>query len=187
MTSCRPSRRTSFPSLGGTTAALVGFAPVRDECTRRGPGVGNPVPPAGMLPRRRQDLLRSWGTPVCLCPALRPRPGRSHQAVTMGRCCPQWNQDEGPDDWNFRGWITQLQHSLSTLRSAGYPYTTQDSLRLLAKLYRREWLTSRVPTKGFSFGIPLHLHPPFPHFLAQGSSSLVLFRNRQVDASRAPP
>ena len=29
MTSCRPSRRTSFPSLGGTTVALADFAPVR--------------------------------------------------------------------------------------------------------------------------------------------------------------
>ena len=29
MTSCRPSRRTSFPSLGGTPVALADFAPVR--------------------------------------------------------------------------------------------------------------------------------------------------------------
>lgn len=29
-------------------------------------------------------------------------------------------------------------------------HTTQDSLRSLAKLYRRGWLPSRVPTKGFS-------------------------------------
>ena len=32
VTSCRPSRRASFPSLGGTTDALAEFAPGRGEC-----------------------------------------------------------------------------------------------------------------------------------------------------------
>ena len=63
MTSCRPSRRTSFPSLGCTSVALVVFAPRRTSAPPR-PGVGNPVAPAGMLPRKRQDLPSSWGTSI---------------------------------------------------------------------------------------------------------------------------
>jgi hypothetical protein len=62
-TSCRPSRRTSFPSLGGTSVPLVAFAPRRTSAPPR-PGVGHPVAPAGMLPRKRQDLPSSWGTPI---------------------------------------------------------------------------------------------------------------------------
>ena len=45
-TSCRPSRRASLPSLGGTSVALVRFAPRRTSAPPR-PGVGNPVSPAG--------------------------------------------------------------------------------------------------------------------------------------------
>jgi len=63
MTSCRPSPRTSFPSFGGTSVALVGFAPRRTSAPPR-PGVGHPVTPAGMLPRRRQDLSSSWGISI---------------------------------------------------------------------------------------------------------------------------
>mgnify|MGYP001544756696 CR=1 FL=1 len=63
MTSCRPSRRTSFPSLGDTSVALVEFAPRRTSAPPR-PGVDNPVSPSGMLPRKQQDLPSSWGTSV---------------------------------------------------------------------------------------------------------------------------
>ncbi len=62
-TSCRPSRRTSFPSLGGTSVTLVAFAPRRTSAPSR-PGVVNPVSPAGILPRKRQELPSSWGTPI---------------------------------------------------------------------------------------------------------------------------
>jgi hypothetical protein len=63
MTSCCSSHRTSLPSLGGTSGSLVVFAPRRTSAPP-GPGVGNPVSPAGMLPRKRQDLPSSWGTPI---------------------------------------------------------------------------------------------------------------------------
>ena len=46
-TSCRSSRRTSFPSFGGTSVALVLFAPRRTSTPPR-PGVGHPVSPAGI-------------------------------------------------------------------------------------------------------------------------------------------
>src|SRR5262245_64177897 len=73
MTSCCPSRRTSFPSLGDTSVSLVLFAPWRTSGPP-GPGVDNPVAPAGMLPRRQQDLPSSWGTSVIRLPCSIPTP-----------------------------------------------------------------------------------------------------------------
>ncbi len=62
-TSCRPSRRASLPSLGGTSVSLVAFAPRRTSAPPR-PGVGHPVSPAGIMPRKRQDLPSSWGISI---------------------------------------------------------------------------------------------------------------------------
>ncbi len=59
-----PSRRTSFPSLGGTSVALVGFAPIRTS-EPLGPGVGNPVSPAGSSPRSEQGSPKFLGNPNC--------------------------------------------------------------------------------------------------------------------------
>ena len=52
-----------YPSRGGTSLALVVFAPRRTSAPPR-PGVDGPVSPAGMLSRKRQDLPSSWGTPI---------------------------------------------------------------------------------------------------------------------------
>jgi hypothetical protein len=49
----------------------------------------------------------------------------------------------------FRGSITRPMHSLSTLRSAGHPSTTQDSLPAVGQLCRAGLATCRVPVKGF--------------------------------------
>jgi hypothetical protein len=56
MTSCHPSRRASLPSLGGTSAPLVAFAPRRTSAPPR-PGVGHPVTPAGIAVRRHSTPL----------------------------------------------------------------------------------------------------------------------------------
>jgi hypothetical protein len=92
-TSCRPSRRTSFPSFGGTSVALVAFAPRRTSAPPR-PGVGNPVAPAGMLPRRRQDLHKFLGNPNCpFAHVPRLRQDCLHQTSTV--------QQHGP--WSIKG------------------------------------------------------------------------------------
>ena len=56
-----PSRRTSFPSLGGTSVALVSFAPWRTSAPPR-PGVGKPVSPPVIRRGANRVLPRSWGT-----------------------------------------------------------------------------------------------------------------------------
>jgi hypothetical protein len=105
------------------------FAPAVAGCAGRGPGVGHPVPPAGYLPRRRRGLPGSWGTPRWTCPVLRPRRDRTRQAIaTRRRGLPFQAQRRLPRLSSFRGSIARPIHSLSTLRSAGYPGTTQDSL-----------------------------------------------------------
>ncbi len=59
-----PSRRTSFPSLGGTSVALAAFAPWRTSAPPR-PGVGNPVSPAGNSPRSEQGSPKFLGNHDC--------------------------------------------------------------------------------------------------------------------------
>ena len=73
MTPCLPSRRTSFPSLGGTSVALVRFAPRRTSAPPR-PGVGNPVSPAGIRRGANRVLPSSWGTSMSVCTCSFPTP-----------------------------------------------------------------------------------------------------------------
>ena len=87
-TSCRPSRRTSFPSLGGTTAASCVRSLHRPDAPVQRPGIfGRPGYPSRRVPWRRQDLPGSWGTPMCACPALTTPAGPWRQAIATPRCC----------------------------------------------------------------------------------------------------
>ena len=72
-TSCRPSRRASLPSLGGTSVALVVFAPQRTS-EPLGPGVGNPVSPAGSSPRSEQGSPKFLGNQLSVCTCSNPTP-----------------------------------------------------------------------------------------------------------------
>ncbi len=84
MTSCRPSRRTSLPSFGGTSVPLVAFAPRRTSAPSR-PGVVDPVSPAGILPRKRQELPSSWGTPIVRLHMFQSDSGRTARTRPL-RC-----------------------------------------------------------------------------------------------------
>ena len=156
MTSCRPSRRTSFPSLGGTSVALAWFAPRRTSAPPR-PGVGNPVSPAGILPRKRQDLPSSWGTPIVRLHMFQSTPAGllapdHYGAAAWPLVCEQQRLPRKV----FRRSIAWLSDSLSTLRRAGYPATTQDSLPAAGQALPDGLSTRRVPTKGFRVA-SLHL------------------------------
>lgn len=85
--------------------------------------------PSGICARRRQGLPGSWGSPGTH--ALLSDPGGSRRpspmrGVSRGRRCQITRRL--PQQTVFRGSITRPTHSLSTLRSAGHPYATQDSL-----------------------------------------------------------
>ena len=148
-TSCRPSRVTSFPSLGGTTVTPV-FAPRSPTPTPR---------PGGFLVRCSREppaveagrISHVPGEPqLCLCPALRPRPARPHQATAAWRRGPRGTHCEGVRQVDtFRGSMTRLQHSLSTLRRTGHPATTQDSLPAAGQALPGGLGYPQGPNKGF--------------------------------------
>ncbi len=66
----------------------------------------------------------------------------------------------------FRSSIAWLSDSLSTLRGAGYPYPTQDSLPAVGQTLLDGISTRRVVTKGFK-AVSLHLILPSQTYLAQ--------------------
>ena len=71
---------------------------------------------------------RFLGHPLRICPALGPRPGRRAKPSRHAGAAPAHSTTKAPTRSNFRGSITRLMRSLSTLRPRGRPRPTQDSL-----------------------------------------------------------
>jgi len=109
-TSCRPSRRTSLPSLGGTTGTLAFSLPTPPSVATSGLGLVTRYPRPGILPWRRQDLPRSWGTPIVLLPCSSTPAGSTCQAVTTRRRGPRSDHHEGSRIATFEA----QSHSFST-------------------------------------------------------------------------
>lgn len=73
-----------------------------------------------------------------LCPVLRPRPTQNPSPISGCCCCPQSDQVEGSSLCSsFRGSITRLQCTLSTLHLVHYCTQCKTRFRLVASLYRR--------------------------------------------------
>ena len=88
-------------------------------------------------PWRKWDLPGSWRTPLCTCPARGPRRVPSARpSSTLGCCLPSYQGRRHSRRQTYRGSVTRPMHSLSTLRSAGCPDTTQDSLPAAGLLCR---------------------------------------------------
>jgi hypothetical protein len=150
MTSCRPSRRASFPSLGGTTQALVFRPHAAERCRGRSPGVGHPVPPAGKSSVETTGSPTFLGNPDCAL-ALLFDPGRTAASGhTMRRRGPRCVHDEGSRIRTFEA----QSHGFGTgcLRFAGRvaPTPRKTRFRLWARLFRTGLVTRRVPSKGFT-------------------------------------
>jgi hypothetical protein len=76
VTSCRPSRRTSLPSLGDTSVALVVSLFGSPSAAGRSLELVTRCP-TGFFSRRRQDLSSSWAIPIIRLHMLsRPRQDR---------------------------------------------------------------------------------------------------------------
>ena len=100
-TSYRPSRRASLPWLGGTSAPLVAFAPQRTSAPPR-PGVGHPVAPAGILPRKREGSPKFLGNPHCpFAHVLRRRQNCLPQTNTEQQHGPRWANNKGSCERSF--------------------------------------------------------------------------------------
>jgi hypothetical protein len=164
-TSCRPSRRASFPSFGDTTGARAVSLPPSPRATMASLGLVTRYPRPGILPWRRQDLPSSWGTPIPVCPCSPTPAGRcvpDHQGRSRG---PREGNDEGADDKDFRGSIAWLPDSLPTYHDVGCPSPRKAHFQVPVKL---SW-TGLIPA-GSQQKVSNSLHarlPPFPSFLAQ--------------------
>jgi len=131
-----PSRRASFPSLGGTSDALVGFAPWWTSAPPR-PGVGHPVSPPGIRRGANRVLPSSRGTPLVRLHMFQTDAGRT--ACTRPFSAAAWPlviERQRLPQKVFRRSIAWLSDSLSTLRSAGYPAPRKTRFRPLVRRYR---------------------------------------------------
>ena len=123
------------------------FAPVAAGCAGHGPGVGHPVPPAGILPRRWRGLPGSWGTHVHVPCSPTPAGSRRQAIAASRRGLPSLEQRRLPRVQRFRGSITRPAHSLSTLRSPVAPAPRKTRFRLLASSAGRGWLPAGFQRK----------------------------------------
>ena len=132
-TSCLPSRRTSFPSLGGTTVASSVRSFVTEGAKATRPGVfslwpGHSVEAACIRGEGRTSQVPAEPqSPVCTCSPTPAEPTRD-SPITSRSAWPPLREPRRLQRMEFRSSITRLPGSLSTLRSPGYPGTTQDSL-----------------------------------------------------------
>ena len=109
--------------------------------------------------RRGDDRISQVpGEPQCpFAHVLRPRQDCLHQTITVQQRGPRYGKEQRlPRSEYFRRSIAWLSDSLSTLRSAGYPDPTQDSLPAAGQALLDGLSTRRVPMKGFRVA-SLHL------------------------------
>jgi hypothetical protein len=108
-TSCHPSRRTSFPSLGGTTGTRPLRSRRRGVWTASSLGLVARYPRPGLLPWRRQDLPSSWGTPIPVCSCSPTPAGRCvPDQLRNARAAPAKGTTKAPTMSDFRGSIAWL-------------------------------------------------------------------------------
>jgi hypothetical protein len=87
------------------------------------------LPYAPVLSLETPALPRLPAHPCALALLSRPRWDYPPLPLRWANCClPDVQSCRLPHDQYFRGSITRLSHSLSTLRRWGHPQTTQDSL-----------------------------------------------------------
>ena len=110
------SARLAFPCFAGTMRCSDSLPPSRLTCLRSAiprvapvlslsqprapdcePGVGKPVAPVPARSAwRGPGPPRFPGNPMDLRRVLRPRPSRTPLALTVCRCCPRADKNEGP-------------------------------------------------------------------------------------------
>ena len=111
--------------------------------------------------RRRPGVPSSWGTLMCLRPALRPRRDRDCQAITAVRHGPTCIQRRG---LSTTGNIGARSHGIDTRCLRFAVRLTPPHARLAsgcpARLYQAGLATRRAPTKGFRDAS--YIASPFP-------------------------
>jgi hypothetical protein len=157
-----PSRRTSFPSLGDTSDALVVFVLCQTSALAK-PGVGDPVSPAGNCrgAKKSRTLPSSWETSMFRLPCSNPTPA----GLLVSDHCdtaawPLVCKKQRLPRKVFRSSIAWLSNWLSTLRGVSYLSTTQDSLPVAGQALLNGISTRKVPLKGFK--VVIYISFPLP-------------------------
>jgi len=149
---CRPSRRTSLPSLGGTALCARASLPSAAKRRHRRPGAYwfSRLPLVPSTARRRQALPGSWGTPLCSCPALRPRWDlRARPLRRFDTAFRNLKNVGSHDTLDSEAQSHGLFHSLSTLRRQRRRCRRKTRFRWPAKLCRAGLVTRWAPSLGF--------------------------------------
>ena len=153
LTSCRPSRRPSLPSIGGTTGALVLFRSRHHRvlwCA--GLELVTRYLQPGFLPRRRQDLPSSWEISIVRLHVFLPTPaGLLAPDQYSAAAWPLDPEVQRLPQLVFRRLIARLSDSLSTLRRVRYLTTTQDSLPVAGQALPDGISTHKISLRGFRF------------------------------------
>src|SRR6266516_3568762 len=129
-TPCRPSRRTSLPSLGGTAlCARLSLPPATERSHRRPGALCNRRP---LVPVQRAETAgprRFLGNPIADMPCSPTPVGPRRQAISAPRCClPPSVTASAPTTTS----LSRLDHTACPLAvyawRPGLPMATQDSL-----------------------------------------------------------
>ncbi len=144
------------------------FAPHAAECCGVGPGVYNPVSPAGVSSMETTGSPTFLGNLWCLCPALRPRQDQRVRPLRHANAAPALTTTKAPALQ-----LSRLNHTASALAAGtvrsmvGFagrvtPPPRKTRFRLPAKLYR-----TGFPPAGFLQKVSNSRHvcyPPLPSF-----------------------
>jgi hypothetical protein len=163
MTSCRPSHRTSFPSLGGTSVVLAVFAPRRTSTAAEAWSC-SPGNSGRILPRRRQDLSSSWRTQMSVCTCSSTPAGLlAPDLIRSSSVAHAMTKAKAPCGLSISK-LNSMAFGLAVYASQCWlPSPTQDSLPAVGQTLLDGLSTRRVPMKGFRVA-SLHTHPPLPSF-----------------------
>src|SRR3990172_2462232 len=126
----RPSRRTSFPSLGGTIHARTVRSPRWSVPHRGAGGFCSPrrYPPGDLISDGNDRASHVPGEPAVSMPCSSTPAGSSAPGLSGATTRPPLEPRRRLPRSQFRGSITRPGHSLSTLRRMDRSTTTQDSL-----------------------------------------------------------
>ena len=155
MTSSRPSRRTSLPSFGGTSAALALSLP-SGQVRRCGLELVTRELQPGCCRGGERISQVPGESPLSVCTCSNDA-GRTVDTRPL-RCTarPLLRVRQGLPQLVFRRSIAWLSDWLSTLRSADYSNPTQDSLPAAGQALPDGLPTRKIPLKGFKV-VSLHL------------------------------
>ncbi len=134
-TSCRPSRRASFPSLGGTTGSRMFRSRRRCVRPRRAWGC-SPGLPVRECFRGDDRISQVPGEPQFpFAHVLRPRPADASLTNSRnGRVAPAKETTKAPTTTTFRGSIAWLSGSLPTYHAVGFPPPRKARFQVLVRL-----------------------------------------------------